>query len=115
MDSEQRDTILQIFGLVNGGKMSNKVRKFDDQFKLKAVLESYASGNVSATATAYDIHISVLNRWRKELQENANKVFAGKRKAKRDPKDKRIEELEKALGRSTLQVEILKKGIQLLD
>ena len=95
--------------------MSRKVRKYDSQFKLKAVIESYATGNVSATAVNYNIHTSVLNRWRKELQQNADKVFTSRKRALKDDRDRRIEELEKALGRSSLQVEILKKGIQLLD
>jgi len=94
--------------------MSSKVRQFSHDLKLKAVLESYATGNVSATASQYDIHISVLNRWRKELTDNASKVFTSSKRKKADPRDRQIEELEKALGRSSLQVEILKKGIQLL-
>lgn len=95
--------------------MSKKMRTFSGEFKLKAVLESYATGNVSATAARHDIHISVLNRWRKELTDNGSKAFTSSKKKQADPRDRRIEELEKALGRSSLQVEILKKGIQLLE
>lgn len=95
--------------------MSNKMRTFTDEFKLQVVLESYATGNISATAARHDIHMSVLNRWRKELTDNASKVFTSSKRKLKDPRDRRIEELEKALGRSSLQVEILKKGIQLLE
>jgi len=50
---------------MNTGK---KQRKFTPEFKLNAVLESYATGNASATAARHNLHITQLNNWKKQLK-----------------------------------------------
>ena len=90
-----------------------KQRKFSPEFKLNVVLESYVRGNVSATAERNEIHVSQLNSWRKQLLRQGAKTFLPERKRK--PKQERkIDQLEKIIGRLTIQNEILKKTQELL-
>lgn len=90
-----------------------KPRKFSPEFKLNVVLESYARGNVSATAERNGIHVTQLNSWRKQLLQQGVKAFLPENKRKPE-QERKIEELEKIIGRLTIQNEILKKTQELL-
>lgn len=95
--------------------MSNKKtqRKFKPEFKLNVVLESYATGNVAATAERNDIHISQLNQWRKKLLTSGAQTFVSRR-ANKSEYQRRIDQLEKIIGRITVEKELLKKTRELL-
>lgn len=90
-----------------------KPRKFKPEFKLNVVLESYATGNAAATAERNGIHVSQLNQWKRQLLTQGAKVFLPKNKNKSEYQRK-IEQLEKIVGRLTIQNEILKKTEELL-
>jgi transposase-like protein len=83
-------------------------RKFSAEFKAKVVLEliSGEKGLMQASRE-YGIKDSVLSRWKQELLERAPQVFA-QPKAK-DPQEERIAELERMVGRMTLQLDMAKK------
>lgn len=91
-----------------------KQRKFSPEFKLNVVLESYASGNASATADRHSIHITQLNNWKKTLLTQGAKAFSPKRRG-RSAEQKKLEEYEKIIGRLTVQNELLKKTQELLS
>lgn len=93
--------------------MTAKQRKFTPQFKLNAVLESYASSNASATADRHGIHITQLNNWKKKLLKEGAKTFLPKRK-KMNEQEKKLEEYKKIIGNLTIQNELLKKTQELL-
>jgi len=83
-------------------------RKFSAEFKAKVVLEliSGEKGLMQASRE-YEIKDSVLSRWKQEFLERAPQVFA-QPKAK-DPQEERIAELERMVGRMTLQLDMAKK------
>jgi len=83
-------------------------RKFSAEFKAKVVLEliSGEKGLMQASRE-YGIKDSVLSRWKQEFLERAPQVFA-QPKAK-DPQEERIAELERMVGRMTLQLDMAKK------
>ena len=83
-------------------------RKFSAEFKAKVVLEliSGEKGMMQASPE-YGIKDSVLSRWKQEFLERAPQVFA-QPKAK-DPQEERIAELERMVGRMTLQLDMAKK------
>ena len=83
-------------------------RKFSPEFKAKVVLEliSGTKGLMQASRE-YGIKDSVLSRWKQEFLERAPQVFA-QPKAK-DPQEERIAELERMVGRMTLQLDMAKK------
>lgn len=83
-------------------------RKFSPEFKAKVVLELISgSKGLMQASREYGIKDSVLSRWKQEFLERAPQVFA-QPKAK-DPQEERIEELERMVGRMTLQLDMAKK------
>jgi len=86
-----------------------KYRTFPPEFKAKVVLEVLTGAKSGAQASRdYHIKDSVLSRWKQEFLLDAAKVFQhqdGSQDAER-----RIAELERLVGRLTLQLEIAKKA-----
>jgi transposase len=92
-------------------------RRWSLDEKIRAVDESSVPGmTVSFVARKYGISPSLLFRWRKLMAEGG-KVAVGADDAvvsaqeQRELK-RRIRDLERALGRKTLEVEILKEAIE---
>jgi transposase-like protein len=83
-------------------------RKFTAEFKAKVVLEliSGEKGLMQASRE-YEIKDSVLSRWKQELLERVPQVFAQAKSA--NPQEERIAELERMVGRMTLQLDMAKK------
>jgi transposase-like protein len=86
----------------------NKRRTFTPEFKVRVVLEmiSGEKGLMQASRD-YGIKDTVLSRWKQEFLERAAEVFA-------QPQDQlhqeeRIAELERMVGRLTLQLDMAKK------
>lgn len=75
-------------------------------------MESFLAGNAADTAAKYELHDSVIMRWRRELKEGAHKVFETK---KADKEEKRMVELEQMVGKLTMELSILKKTLRLLN
>jgi len=83
-------------------------RKFSAEFKAKIVLEliSGEKGLMQASRE-YGIKDSVLSRWKQEFLERAPQMFA--QPNAKDPREERIAELERMVGRMTLQLDMAKK------
>ena len=89
-------------------------RRFNENFKFNVVLESFITDNVSATASRHGIHISQLNRWRRKLKEKGPGLFEF-RKSSKSAEQKKIEQLEKIIGKITVENHILKKTQEMLS
>lgn len=83
-------------------------RKFTAEFKAKVVLEmiSGQKGMMQASRE-YGIKDSVLSRWRQEFIERSPQVFEQPQSI--NPQEDRIAELERLVGRMTLEVDMAKK------
>lgn len=83
-------------------------RKFTSEFKAKVVIEliSGEKGLMQASRE-YQIKDSVLSRWKQEFTERASQVF--EQREKKDPQEERIAELERMIGKMTLQLDMAKK------
>jgi transposase len=90
-----------------------KYRTFTAAFKAKVVLE-LISGQKSQAEICRDNQLSpqLLTNWKDTFLENASSAFPSKGKS--NPEQGRINDLEQALGRATLENEILKKASSLL-
>ena len=86
-----------------------KVQRSPEE-KFAIVLEGLKSGNVSETCRKYEIAPTLLYRWKDEMEKGALAALGGRSAAARPDEEqlKRIKQLERALGRSHLQIEILK-------
>jgi transposase-like protein len=84
-------------------------RKFRAEFKTKVVLELIAGKkSLSEASREYEIKDTVLSRWKQEFLERAGEIF----EQPKDIQDKeaRISELERMVGRLSMQVELSKKA-----
>jgi transposase len=88
-------------------------QKFSAEFKLNAVLESYATGNISETAARHGVHITQLTNWRKQLLTDGAGIFKRGASGKTE-EQRKIEAMEKTIGRLAFQNDILKKTAELL-
>ncbi len=92
----------------------NQRRRFTPQFKTPVVLEVLTKlKSMAQVCRDYDLKEQVVARWKAELLERAPTLFATNQQ--RDGDQARIAELERLVGRLTLELEIAKKASQLLD
>lgn len=91
-----------------------KRRRFTPEFKSKVVLDVLMGAQSPAEACRkHALSPNLLGLWRSTLLERAHTLFQPDEQ--RDDDQARIAELEQLLGRSTRQIEILKKASMLLD
>jgi transposase len=78
--------------------------------KWQIVQEGIKSGNVSETCRRHGIAPNLFYRWRDEAEQGAKAALEGRSAAAVETeKDHRIRQLERTLGRKSLEIEILKK------
>ena len=89
-------------------------RSFTEEFKREAVRLATERGNVSAVARDLGIHESVLNRWKRRLQQEtqqrpgpSTRTFPGNG----SPRDEELAKLRRELARVQEENEILKKAV----
>jgi transposase-like protein len=92
----------------------DKRRTYTSEFKAQLVLQML-SGEKSAAQLSreHGIKDSVLSRWRQEFVERSAQVF--ERGQERDEEDRRVADLERMVGRLTMENDILKKASQWLN
>ena len=88
-------------------------RKFTAEFKAHLVLE-LVSGAKSAAELCreHQLNPQLLTRWKSEFVERAPLLF--QQEAMQNQEQERIAELERVVGRLTMQLEIAKKASALL-
>ncbi len=90
-----------------------KRRSFTPQFKTQVVLEVLTRAkSIAQVCREYQLHEQVVIRWKAEFLERAPEVVASDRAQSAD--QARIAELERLVGRLTMELEIAKKASQLL-
>lgn len=83
-------------------------RKFTSEFKAKVVLELISGEKGLAQASReYDIKDTVLSRWKQDFLVNAAQLFEQPKEVLE--KEARIAELERMVGKLTMQLELSKK------
>lgn len=94
--------------------MGKTRRKFNAEFKVKLVL-AVLKGTSSAAelCRTYKLKPDLLTRWKQEFLENAERVF--EQDGEREREQARIAELERLVGRLTLELEVAKKASSILS
>ena len=89
-------------------------RSFTEEFKREAVRLATERGNVSAVARDLGIHESVLNRWKRRLQQETEqrpgpdtRTFPGNG----NPRDQEMAQLQRENARLKEENAILKKAV----
>jgi transposase len=90
------------------GRRPKVQRSAEEKFAI--VMEGLKSGNISETCRKHGVSPALLYRWKDEMEKGALAALGGRSAAAPADEEqaKRIKQLERALGRSHLQIEILK-------
>jgi len=89
-------------------------RKFTSAFKAKVVLECLSGEkSVSEACREYQLSPILVSKWRTEFIENSAAIFERNRKGGEE--QNRIADLERLVGRLTLENEMLKKASSILN
>ena len=83
-------------------------RKFSAEFKVQAVRQVEAGASTAAVARRYEIHPTLLTKWRKQLRQDPERAFSGNRNG--SDEEARIAQLERMVGRLTMENDVLKKA-----
>ncbi len=88
-------------------------RSFTEEFKREAVRLAIERGNVSAVARDLGIHESVLNRWKRQLQQEGQQPGSGNRPfpGRGNARDQEMAKLQRELARVKEENAILKKAV----
>jgi transposase len=88
--------------------MGKPHRTYTPEFKVRVVLELISGKRTLGEASReYKVKDSVISRWRQEFLERAPQLF--EQPGDKDMLGQRIAELERMLGRMTVQLELAKK------
>jgi len=94
--------------------MGTKYRKFAPEFKLQVVLDLLSGTKTMAQlCREHRLKDSLVYRWRQQFIERAPLVFAHPGKA--NPEQVRVAELERMVGRLTMELDAVKKASSLLN
>ena len=92
----------------------NQRRRFTPQFKTRVVLEILTKlKSMAQVCRDYELKEQVVTRWKAEFLERAPTLFAPDQQ--RDDAQTRITELERQVGRLTMDLELAKLASQLWD
>ena len=91
--------------------VSMKRRKIDPETKMVAVLEGLrGEGSIADICRKYQISESLYYRWRDKFLEGGSQALSSRNGSGPEAAVKaRIAELERIIGKQTVQIEILKK------
>lgn len=95
--------------------MTKNRKKYDKDFKQKAVELSYARGNAKEIAYELDLPPELLYRWRREYQQYKKNSFPGQGKPKMTDQEREIARLERELRDAKMERDILKKAISIFS
>ena len=88
-------------------------RSFTEEFKRDAVRLATERGNISAVARDLGIHGSVLNRWKRQLQQETERPGSQRRlfPGRGNARDEEMAKLQRENARLKQENEILKKAV----
>ncbi len=85
----------------------SKRRTYTREFKLKVLGEIEAGKSQAQAAREYQLTETAIYKWRQQLSRYKDKAFVGQGKAYTD--EARVHELERMVGRLTMENDFLKK------
>jgi transposase len=86
-------------------------KHYTADFKTRVVLELLtAQKGLMQASRDYGIKDTILSRWKQEFLERAPQLFKGE-KAEDTQAEKRIAELERMVGKLTLELDLTKKAL----
>jgi len=93
--------------------MSLSRRRFTQEFKLSAVERLQRGASVAEVVRTFEVNPNLLHRWRREFRQGPGNVFPGQ--GKRRWEETRAAELERKVGRQTMEIDFLKGCLQRIE
>lgn len=88
-------------------------RKFTREFKLQVLAEIAAGKSIAQAARQHQLHPTLIGRWQNQHRLYQDRAFSGNGRSYTD--EARIAELERMVGRLTMENHLLKKALQRLE
>ena len=89
-----------------------KRRKFTSAFKTKVVLEALKERKTLAElAQTFEVTPQQISAWKRDFLDNADKVFEGKMKSRKEEADDLKDELLRVIGQQKVEINFLKKSL----
>lgn len=89
---------------------------FSAAFKVKVAIEAMKGiKSVSEIASAYEVHPTQIGFWKRQLIERAPTLFTDKRAKDGKTSERIMDELYKVIGQRDVEIEWMKKNLQLMD
>lgn len=89
-------------------------RSFTPEFKAQVVLEVLTGvRSASEACQHYQLKPDLISRWKAQFLEEAATIFA--KESQSDPAAARVADLERLVGRLTLELEVAKKASSILQ
>ncbi len=93
--------------------MALRRRQFTREFKLQVLREIEAGKSVAQAGREYQVHPILIGRWRKLKRQYGERALSGNGNLYRD--EARIAELERMVGKLTMENALLKKAYERLQ
>lgn len=90
--------------------MSSKKKQYSPQFKAKIALEAIrGEKTVPELASQYQIHPTVINKWKRKLLEEANQIFEEEQKGHKEKENvqTQVDELYRQIGQLKVERDFL--------
>ena len=87
--------------------MKLKRRHFTGEFKHQVLQEVDLGKGVSQVARQYQVHPTLIHRWRQQLRHHGERAFPGNGKAHSE--EAKVAALERKVGQLTMENDLLKK------
>lgn len=92
--------------------MKSKRQKFTNSFKAKVALEAIKGLKTAAQiASEYQVHLSQVNTWKKQLENNADSLFERKGKKAEPTVEEISAPLYEEIGRLKMDIKWLEKKL----
>ena len=87
-------------------------RKFTAKFKKDVVIEALRERlTTTELAQKHQLSPQQISSWKREFLDNAESVFGGKRKTKKDEAEQEKEALLKIIGQQKVDIDFLKRAL----
>jgi transposase len=93
--------------------MSLKRRQFTKEFKLQVIREIEAGKSHAEVARSHQLNLNTITRWRKQYRQYKDRAFSGNGHSYTS--EARVSELERMVGRLTMENDFLKKALTVLE
>lgn len=91
-------------------------KSFSPEYKAKVALEALKGvKSTGELASAFNVHPTQIGIWKQQLIKRASDLFTDKRTKDGKTPDRTIEELYKVIGKRDVELEWMKKNLQLMD